>query len=293
MSSITVKAPAKVNLFLKVLRKRPDGYHDIETIFEKVALFDTIRIKKSKGGIRVRSDSAGLPTGKENLAYQAASALQDACGVPIDAEIEIEKGIPIGAGLGGGSSDAAAVLAGINKLFALGISGEETAVLARGIGADVPFFLSGSAWGVGRQRGDEIEAIDTEMELWHIFTIPPFSIRSSQAYEWSDKAERREEGPGVKEVLRAIRENDIRSLGKRLWNDLEGLSYERSGFFKELKEALLEDGSSGALISGSGPVLFGIFSGKREVMRSKAKIEGLIASTKEKWQILTASTLNK
>ena len=291
MREIIIKAPAKVNLFLKVLGKRPDGYHDIETIFEKVALFDTIRMKRAKTGIKVRSDYPGLPTGRENLAYQAARMMQEACRRPIDVEIELEKKIPVCAGLGGGSSDAASVLLGLKKLFGLRISEEKTRSLARRIGADVPFFLSGSAWAVGRDIGDRLENIRTDMKLWHLFVVPPFSVSSKEAYEWLDAAGKKEKAD-IGGALNAIREDDARSLGKNLFNDLQGLSLARSGVFREFKEVLLDNGACGALISGSGPILFGIYKDEKEVARSQEKIERLIAEKGKTWQVLTAATHN-
>ena len=316
MREIIIKAPAKVNLFLKVLRKRPDGYHDIETIFEKVALFDTIRMKRAKTGIKVRSDYPGLPKGKENLVYQAAQMMQEACGKPLAVEIELEKKIPVCAGLGGGSSDAASVLLGLKKLFGLRIPEEKMRALARKIGADVPFFLSKSAWAVGRHIGDRLEKIKTDMKLWHLFVVPPFSVSSKEAYEWRDKAgkvlrslwrsrwsrhyarsgstllRKVGEKADISDALDAIRKDDAHSLGRSLYNDLQGLSLARSGLFGEFKELLLDNGACGALISGSGPVLFGIYKEEREVVRSQEKIERLIAEKGKTWQVLTAATHN-
>ena len=141
MNRLVLKSPAKLNLYLDVLRKRPDGFHDIDTIFEKIALFDIITIKPLGKGIKVTSDNPALPTGKKNLAYKAARILFEKTGFKKGVSINIKKNIPLSSGLGGGSSNAASTLLGVNRLFKLGLNKKELVEIAKTLGAYVPFFL--------------------------------------------------------------------------------------------------------------------------------------------------------
>jgi len=292
MNTITILAPAKVNLFLRVFGKRPDGYHTIETLFEKIAIFDKIELTKASGGIKISSAETKLPLGMDNIAYRAVELLEERCGRPLGVEIKIEKSIPIGAGLGGGSSDAAAVLSGVNSLYDLRLENEELVSLGGRLGADVPLFIMDTPWAIGRERGDVIEGIESRMKLWHIFFIPQDSVLSGEAYEWIDGAGRRE-SPGIQAALDAIKQNNISLLGKSLHNDLEGLSFEKISFLKEAKDTLVESGAAGVLISGSGPVLFGIFGSEEEVITSKRKVEERVGTGQHRFRVLVAPTLNK
>lgn len=291
MDSITVYAPAKVNLFLKVLEKRLDGYHAIETIFEKISFFDKLTLRKLSGEIRVSSSDPGLPVDEKNLAFKAAKLVKKRLGLDSGIEINIEKHIPVGAGLGGGSSDAAAVLLGMDSMYGLKMDSSEKESIARELGADVPFFITDKAWAIGRERGDAIEVVDSAMTLWHMFVIPPFSIMSKDAYRWIDSV-KKGDAADFNGMLDAIKVRDIEALGDHLYNDLENLSFERSGLLKELKDILIDSGAKGALISGSGPTLFGIFKGESEVIGSRKMIEERLAADREGWRIIVAPTLS-
>lgn len=290
MKELILKAPAKVNLFLKVLARRPDGYHDIETLFEKLDLGDTLRLKKQAGGVEVRSDSKALPDGKENLAYRAVQLLSEKSGKGLGVRIDIEKKIPIGAGMGGGSSDAAAALVGVNALYGLGLSSGELGSIASEIGADVPLFISDAVWAVGRGKGDMVEKIESDLMVWHILLVPPVPLLSGEAYEWIDTNKDRS-GPGIEGALSALRGRRIDELGRKLFNDLEGLSLKRHGLIRELKEKLLEYGARGAVVTGSGPALLGIHEDEKEVVRLREKIERKVLKDKN-WQVFIATTLS-
>ncbi|MBL7068896.1 MAG: 4-(cytidine 5'-diphospho)-2-C-methyl-D-erythritol kinase [Candidatus Omnitrophica bacterium] len=292
MDSITLNAPAKVNLFLKVLGRRPDGYHTIETLFEKIALFDRIRLRKMPAGISVTSDESRLPADEGNLAYRAARLLKDTYKSLAGVKIVIEKSIPIGAGLGGGSSDAASVLMGMNALYEMGLSVVKLKRLAGRIGADVPFFVSEDIWAVGRERGDRIEGIKTSMRLWHILIVPPFSVLSKDAYEWIDTRDPGAERPEINNTLACVKRNDAGALGKNLYNDLEDISLEKMDLLKGLKEMLIKYGARGALITGSGSCLFGITEDKEEVVRLRERMEDSVGGDRRKWKFFITSTLH-
>jgi len=288
--SIILNAPAKVNLFLRVKGKRPDGYHNIETLFEKIALSDKITLEKMETGISVVSDEPALPLDGTNLAYQAASAVMERCSIDSGVRIAIEKRIPIGAGLGGGSSNAAAVLRGANDLFAAGLSTDELKELAGRIGADVPFFLSDKSWAIGRETGDEIEEIECKAVFWHIIIAPRFEIRAGEAYAWFDNTGATG-GGDLSAAVKAATGGDIRALKVSMHNDLEGLALERSEDLRRLKRLLLEEGAAWALITGSGPALFGITQKEREVARLRGIIEEELARSRMDWKVFTAPTL--
>ncbi len=293
MNSITVKAPAKLNLFLKILGRRPDGCHTIETLFEKINLFDLIHLEKRPSGIELYADTKEIPPGKGNLAFRAAEALAEKCGRKLPVKIGIKKSIPVGAGLGGGSSDAAAVLKGLNLLYKTGLDEKGLMAIGEGLGADVPLFIPEASWAAGRERGDKIEVIVTDMRLWHILIVPPFSISSREAYEWIDKNPPQGRVPDIEKAFSGLRDNDVSLLGGKMYNGLEGIAIERSARLKAFKNRLTEYGAKGALISGSGPCLFGITKKKKEVTALKKRLEIEMKREDQKWQIIIASTLDE
>ena len=184
--AVTVRAPAKVNLHLEILRQRPDGYHDIETVFQALDLFDSIRVwHRERGGgsqLRLRvTPLSGAPAGQENLCWQAVRLFQRETGCRGDLEIELRKSIPAGAGLGGGSSDAAAVLVACNRLFGAGLEAADLERLAVGLGADVPFFIRGGTQ-LGRGRGTELRRLDPVRHAVFLVVKPPLSIGTASVY---------------------------------------------------------------------------------------------------------------
>lgn len=289
MDKIVLKAPAKVNLFLKVIGRRADGYHDIETLFEKIGLFDKITLEMSCR-ISVSSDNNDMPKEQDDLTFKAAKLLEERCKMPLGVSIKIEKSIPVGAGLGGGSSDAAAVLKGLNSLYKLELSTEELSILGAKLGADVPFFISERTWAIGRQRGDSIEPFDTQMKLWHLLIVPRFVIRAKEAYDWKDQSTKVQRRSVFDTALSALKNNDIEALGNNLYNDLEGATFKREPFVEGLKKGLVDAGARGAMVSGSGPCLFGIIDKEKEVLALKKRVEQKIKG-KESFRVFVAPTL--
>lgn len=285
MRSLTIKSPAKLNLYLNVLRKRPDGYHNIETIFEKIALFDIITIRHAKKGIGITTDNPKMPTGRNNLAYRAAKALFDRAGFKGGVRMNIEKNIPIAAGLGGGSSDAASVLSGVNRFFGLGLAKSELLEIGRGLGADVPFFLHDHTFAIGRGKGDVISpiSINHDIILWHIIISFNFGVSTKKVYNSLNlgltpgvvdvkiPARPLKRGPGG--LRRFILKNDIENLAACLYNKLEEAVIDKIRVIKRMKGLLLENGAYGAVLSGSGPTLFGITRTREEAIAVKRNIE--------------------
>ncbi len=182
-SHIRIDAPAKVNLYLKILAKRPDGYHEIVTIFERIDLVDTISIVRMDRGIDVLSDTRIVARKEENLAYKAARAILGRASFEAGVRIHIDKKIPIAAGLGGGSSDAASVLMGINTLLRLKMTREELMGLGRELGADVPFFLAQSPFAIGTGRGDTVKPIRSRKTFYHLLVCPDFPLLTRDVYK--------------------------------------------------------------------------------------------------------------
>jgi 4-diphosphocytidyl-2-C-methyl-D-erythritol kinase len=167
---------------------------------------------------------------------------------------------------------------------------KELLSLAGNLGADVPLFITDADWALGRGRGDVIERLESNMKLWHLLLIPQASILSSEAYGWIDTAARRK-APAIEATLDAIKNNDIDLLGKNLYNDLEGLSFKKVKLLEEAKTVLMETGATGVLVSGSGPVLFGIFANEEEVIASKRSVEERLGTTGHRFKVLVAPTL--
>jgi len=243
-----VSAPAKINLFLKVLRRRPDGFHEIETFISPISLCDQIKIDKNKRGqgISFRCDDPSVPRGGENLAVRAANAFFAATQTKPAVSIVLKKKIPHGAGLGGGSSDAAAVLLALNQLFATKLSREKLAKLGSTIGSDVPVFIFESA-AVCTGRGEIVTPRKLTQQLSILLVKPDFGVSTPWAYKrWQNSREL----PGI-----SYAQQDFR--GQKLHNDLERPVFEKFIFLAQLKMWLLKQPEVGAaLMSGSGSTVF-------------------------------------
>jgi 4-diphosphocytidyl-2-C-methyl-D-erythritol kinase len=249
-----VLSPAKVNLFLKVLSRRPDGYHDLVSVVDIISLYDRMWFEPDRGGnITVIDDKGLLPSGLDNTVYKAAMLLKEAFGIDEGAKVFVEKHIPIGSGLGGPSSNGATALRGLAGMWDLAISEEELASLGRRIGADVPLFLYGKPC-VMRGVGDKISPIGLP-KIWYLIIYPDTVIRTREVYE------------GLRIVL-TKQENDIKLRGNFdttldvagiLENDLEKVAILMCPTIKSIKDRLIEAGSIGALMSGSGSSVFGVF----------------------------------
>ena len=261
MKELRIESPAKVNLFLEVLGKRKDGYHNVETILETVDLFDSLVLKEIEKGIEIKSNLPELPLGKENLVYQAAALLEKRLGIEKGIQITINKRIPLASGLGGGSGNAASVLLGLNRLWNLNLSYEELFHLAREIGADVPFFLR-SGRTLGKGRGDELQPLPQGPALYFVLVSPDFEVSTEWVYE--NLKNLTKEARSIKIILSALKSGKITRIGNSLYNRLEEAVILKHPQIAKIKKRLLELGACGALMSGSGPSVFGLVEdGKR------------------------------
>lgn len=271
MKEVRIESPAKVNLFLEVLEKREDGYHNVETILETVDLCDDIILKEAKKGIEIASNFPSLPLGRENLAYQAAFLLKKRLGIEKGIQLTINKRIPLASGLGGGSSNGASVLLALNRLWDLNLSYQEVFDLAREMGADVPFFLrKGRA--LGRGRGDELQPLPQSPTLYFVLVSLGFEVSAKWAYE-NLKGDLTKERRSIRMILSALKSSNTEKIGNSLYNRLEEAVIPRHPQIARIKERLLELGAKGALMSGSGPSVFGIAEDDKRAEEIYGKIK--------------------
>lgn len=252
------KTPAKVNLGLHIHRKRRDGFHELETILQMVSLYDELELETLSSGIELKCDTPGIPTDDTNLAFKAALLLQESFQVKDrGVRIRLKKNIPFGAGLGGGSSNAAGVLMGLNRLWDLNVRQEKLSILSSELGSDVPFFLT-SPRAVGMGRGEQLEALETHSKFQVLLVFPGFPVSTLWVYQNLElKLTKRENN------IRIWRKNlslsDIAGLGSQLYNDLEPVIIQRFPEIQIIKGELQAQGALGVLLSGSGSTVYGIF----------------------------------
>jgi 4-diphosphocytidyl-2-C-methyl-D-erythritol kinase len=258
MEELIVKAPAKINLTLDVLRKRSDGYHELETVMHQINLIDKIYLKKETSGIKVDSNSRLIPLDNQNLVYKAAEAIFSDFQIKEGIRIFIEKLIPVGAGLAGGSTDAAAVLTGINSLYDLGACEDVIMQMAASIGSDVPFCVKGGT-ALARGRGEILKPLDTTMNLSMVLIKPDFQLSTAEVYKALD-LNQVEIRPNNTAFLEAWKNCDIIGVAKNMANVLENISLKKNGEIALIKKRLLQLGALNAMMSGSGPSVFGIFN---------------------------------
>ncbi|MDD3643044.1 MAG: 4-(cytidine 5'-diphospho)-2-C-methyl-D-erythritol kinase [Candidatus Krumholzibacteria bacterium] len=254
---LRVRCAAKINLYLDVIGRRLDGYHDIETLFQPVSLCDEITIEESGAGVDLRGSDPSIPWDRSNLCWRAAEAAFGAAGREPAVSITVEKRIPAGAGLGGGSSDAAAVLAGLDALFGLGLGGERLGALALELGSDVPFFLLGSP-AIGRGRGEILEPTDGVPGGWIVIGMPTLTISTSWAYASLTKMLTSPRGgPTLNALIEALK--GFPDIALDTYNGFQGAAIERYPEIGEILAVLRDGGALLSAMSGSGSSCFALF----------------------------------
>lgn len=292
MRDITLHSPAKLNLFLDVFGKRSDGYHDIITVFEKIDLFDTVTLQNLPSGeITVTSDKKEIPADETNLAYKAALLLKNRCNVPSGVSIHIEKKIPVAAGLGGGSSNAATTLLGLNRLWDLKLDEDRLLDLAKEIGADVPFFVFNGSFALGMGRGDEISPIKTALSMWHLIITPPVSVLTKDVYSDSN-LNLTGHRPDVKMIVHAIRKEDLEGIKNSLHNALEPIAAKKVTDISRVKEFFKKMGLDAVKLTGSGPTIFVLIDNRKEAEKLEKEFRSyLTREAKDNWSIFIVKTL--
>ncbi|UCD70621.1 MAG: 4-(cytidine 5'-diphospho)-2-C-methyl-D-erythritol kinase [Syntrophobacterales bacterium] len=285
LPSIELLSPAKVNLRLEVLKKRGDGYHEIRTILQRISLCDTLRISlKGEQGISVSTDSPRLPVKEGNLAYRAASSLLEAAEARIGIDLHIQKKVPISSGLGGGSSNAASTLMGLNGILKLNFSKERLMAIGAGIGADIPFFILEKT-AIATGIGEKLEPVEIPSSIWLVLVNPGWEVSTRWAYE----------GLNFELTKRPIHIklplffNDIGHLTRILHNDLESVTIAAYPEIDGIKGDLLSQGALGSLMTGSGPIVFGLFSHKRRAENAYRKLNSKYGE--RRWAVYLAKCI--
>lgn len=260
------KAPAKINLSLDVLHKREDGYHEVEMVMTMVDLADRIEMQELPRDTIIISSQAGyIPLDEKNLAFQAAKLIKDRYDVKQGVYIHLDKKIPVAAGLAGGSSDAAATLRGLNRLWKLDIASDELQQLGAELGSDVPFCVTGGT-AVARGRGERLEPIESPPQCWVVLAKPPINVSTSEIYG-KLRANAIKRHPSTARVIEAIRSKRFDELCDNLGNVLEEVTLDLYPEVRQLKECMIRLGADGVLMSGSGPTVFGLVSRESKVSR--------------------------
>ncbi|HET7910193.1 MAG TPA: 4-(cytidine 5'-diphospho)-2-C-methyl-D-erythritol kinase [Nitrospira sp.] len=269
-ASLTVHAPAKVNVILRILDRRPDGYHNLWSIMQTLALEDSVTVRtQPHGGIKLSCDSETLSIDHSNLVWRAASAVLEHAKLSPGLDIELRKRIPMGAGLGGGSSDAAATILGLNRLLHLGWTTAKMAEVGQTLGSDVPFFFFAPS-AIVSGRGEMVRPVTIEGDRWLVLVKPPFGIETKWAYQ---------ELAATRPGIRPLSADHIRLGGcKRItWsqltsvaeNDFEMPVFGQHARLGEIKRSLLKLGAECALLSGSGATVFGLFEKESTARRAE------------------------
>lgn len=253
-----LKALAKINLGLDVIGKREDGYHEVKMIMQTIRLYDRISIQKIKEKtIQVKTNLFYLPENENNLVYKAAKLLQDEFQMPEGVVIELQKYIPVAAGMAGGSSDAAAVLYGMNRMFRLGLSMEELMERGVKIGADVPYcIMRGTALAEG--IGEKLTELPATPACKVLIAKPPISVSTKFVYE-NLKLDENTIHPDIDLLVQDIEKGNLKEMAAHMGNVLESVTIPNYPVIAEIKEQMMQDGALNAMMSGSGPTVFGLF----------------------------------
>lgn len=296
--ALSVKSFAKLNLYLQVLNKRKDNFHNLNTLFCRIDLADTIIFKKRKDGlIKIKCDSRQVPGGKTNLAWRAAALLKREFGLSFGLEIEIKKHIPVGAGLGGGSANAASTLLGLNKYWKLKLSKRKLANLGAELGSDVPFFIYNTKFALGSGRGDKIKPLASlkKLKLWFILIYPNIKVSTPLIYKEFDSclpagrvfSELTKPRCNVKMLASELLKKGEGIDPECLFNDLEAVTASLYPVVNQVKNVLCGMGLEKIMMSGSGPAVFAVCDCRKQAQGLKNKLVKKYKS----WKIFVISTV--
>jgi 4-diphosphocytidyl-2-C-methyl-D-erythritol kinase len=274
---VKIRAPAKINLSLRVVGQRRDGYHLLDTIMVPVSLYDEIeirkirptRVKKRKAEplIKVTCDHPLVPHGKKNIAYRAARLLMQRAGSDQPVHVHIRKRIPVGAGLGGGSTDAAATLIGLNRLLNVRLSAAKLEKMALSVGADVPFFVR-SRPARARGIGERLQPIRKLTRFWAVIVYPGFAVSTARVFK--SLCSTLTKPPLNTSIVSSLK--SLEKLAGSLRNDLESVTFKQYPRLSLIKARLLHEGAVGGLMSGSGSSVFGVFASQRQAARALRRL---------------------
>ena len=271
MKQIELKALAKINLGLDVLGRRENGYHDVRMVMQSIYLYDEVKIEKTEApGIALASNLSFLPTGEGNIAYKAAQLLTEEFEIGEGVKITLNKHIPVAAGLAGGSSNAAAVLFGMNRMFHLGLTREE--LMARGVrlGADVPYcIMRGTVLAEG--IGEELSVLPAMPKCTVLIAKPPVSVSTKVVYEALD-AKEIVEHPDIDGIIEGLKKHSLKQVAACMGNVLEDVTIPMHPVIEQIKGEMKEAGALNAMMSGSGPTVFGLFESRAAAREAQRRI---------------------
>lgn len=272
MDKIVINAMAKINLGLDVLRRRENGYHDVKMIMQTVNIYDTLEfVKREDTQILIHADAMELPTDENNLIYKAVNLLFEKYHVTKGVEISLTKRIPIAAGMAGGSTDAAAALAGINQLFELGLEKEELKEIGVKIGADVPYCIEGGT-ALSEGIGEILTPLPDAPDCFVVVAKPEISVSTKYVYE-NLHANELKHHPDIDGMTEAIRKGDLEGVCERMENVLETVTEKKYPVISQIKQLLKDAGAKNSLMSGSGPTVFGIFEEEGAARKALQSLE--------------------
>ncbi|HLF18258.1 MAG TPA: 4-(cytidine 5'-diphospho)-2-C-methyl-D-erythritol kinase [Candidatus Omnitrophota bacterium] len=269
---ITLNSPAKLNLFLKVQNKRPDGFHNIVTVFQRIDLCDELTFTdNSHGKIKIICFHPHVPTGRKNMIYKAIQLVQGTYGIKRGVTVRVKKRIPVAAGLAGGSSNAATTLMALNRLWNLDLKTPQLVRLARQIGSDVAFFLYDTSWALGTRRGDVIKPLNIKTRLTHVLVVPCVKLYASKVYG-ALKIKLTKRSDNVNILIRNLSISNIKIFSSLMINDLETAIFRLKPNLLKLKQKLKLLDTQGVMISGSGPAVFALMKNAQQARRLKTRL---------------------
>ena len=273
MSSIELKSRAKINLSIDVLGKREDGYHLVEMIMQAIDLYDLIEInEKDNDQITIKSTSDEIPLDCNNLVYKAANLIKKTFNINKGVEIHIKKNIPVAAGMAGWSSNAAAALVGLNKLWNLNLSNQQLEKIGLKLGADVPFCINGGAV-LASGIGEELTPIKgLTKDVCILVCKPDLFVSTKEVYECIDSKDI-DKRPNNKFLIECLKNEDTRQLAENMFNVLEGVTMDKHPVIQQIKDIMTNNRALGAMMSGSGPTVFGLYENREDAVKCKAILE--------------------
>lgn len=272
MNSIGLKSRAKINLSIDVLGKRQDGYHIVEMIMQTIDLYDNLKITQiEEDSIKIKSNSQDIPLNQDNIVYKAANILKEKFNIKKGIEISIQKKIPVAAGMAGGSSNAAAVLVGLNRIWDLGLNQLELKDIALQLGADVPFCITGGS-ALAQGIGEELTDIKGLNENIHILICKPnIFVSTKEVYQSLDMNEIKKR-PDNQKLIDALQVNDVKYVSENMVNVLEEVTSSKYNEINQIERIIMDNKALGSMMSGSGPTVFGLFDNKEYAIRAKEEL---------------------
>ncbi|MDK2902648.1 MAG: 4-diphosphocytidyl-2-C-methyl-D-erythritol kinase [Clostridiales bacterium] len=281
---IIEKANAKINIFLDIIGRRQDGYHLLKMIMHSIPLYDTVEIEEADNGIILEGSGSCLPWDNTNLAYKAAEAFCRYFNISYGVRIYIEKHIPVAAGLAGGSSDAAAVLRGLNKLWKVKATAQELRDIALTLGADVPYCVEGGTV-LAEGIGERLTPLKALPQGYLVLITPPIAVSTAEAYKGWDETIVKSHA-SIEPLLQAIERSDLEAIGKCLFNTLEPVVVERYPLIDEIKKVMAQCHCLGSCMSGSGPSVFGIFDNRAKAIAAVDRLKAVVPGSEVFWHRL-------